>query len=123
MKKTPSKKVAAKKTVTKVAAKAKPEAKPVAPAKKPTVEAKKKVVFQFKPEVSANEVAVAGSFNDWLPVAMKANKKGVWEKSVQLAPGSYEYRFVLDGHWICDPACDELVSNPFGGHNSLLTVA
>lgn len=39
-----------------------------------------------------------------------------------LAPGAYEYRFVVDGEWVTDPRSKETVANPFGGHNTILRV-
>jgi hypothetical protein len=28
---------------------------------------------------------------------------GAWETTIQLAPGTYRYKFVVDGVWITDP--------------------
>jgi hypothetical protein len=39
-----------------------------------------------------------------------------------LAPGRYEYRFIVDGEWMADPLAKDFVPNPFGGQNSLLEV-
>ena len=40
-----------------------------------------------------------------------------------MAPGTYEYCFVVDGQWMPDPLARESVPNPFGGRNSILQVA
>ena len=40
-----------------------------------------------------------------------------------MALGTYEYCLVVDGQWMPDPLARETVSNPFGGRNSVLTVA
>jgi hypothetical protein len=40
-----------------------------------------------------------------------------------LAPGTYEYCFIVDGQWMPDPMARETVPNPFGGRNSVLKVA
>lgn len=74
---------------------------------------------------SANEVCIAGSFNDWHPTVtpMISVGGGKWRKELALQPGNYEYRFVVDGSWIEDPAACENVSNPYGGRNSVLHVA
>ena len=73
----------------------------------------------------ANEVCIAGSFNDWhpsvTPMIRWGNRK--WVKELALPPGRYEYRFVLDGQWVDDPAAKETVPNPFGGFNAVLVVA
>ncbi len=47
---------------------------------------------------------------------------GTWAKELILAPGRHEYRFVVDGEWVDDPAATDYVPNPFGGMNAVLTV-
>lgn len=73
---------------------------------------------------SARSVAVAGTFNTWNPSAsaLRRGPDGVWSVSLTLAPGQYEYRFVVDGEWISDPAASETAPNPFGGVNSVILV-
>ncbi len=39
-----------------------------------------------------------------------------------LLPGRYEYKFVVDGHWIPDPNALENVLNPHGTLNSVMEV-
>jgi len=71
---------------------------------------------------AALEVFVAGSFNDWAPRATPLRKrgKGEWSADLSLKPGSYEYRFVVDGKWVEDPKAPAFALNPFGGRNSVL---
>ena len=73
----------------------------------------------------AHSVCVAGSFNNWQPEAKTLHSSGLgnWWKETAIAPGSYEYCLVVDGNWIPDPHARETVANPFGGRNSILTVA
>lgn len=73
----------------------------------------------------AQEVCIAGTFNDWRPTAtpMMNMGRGRWVKDLALAPGRYEYRLVIDGHWSCDPSALERVPNPFGGFNAIISVA
>lgn len=73
----------------------------------------------------AQAVSIAGTFNDWRPgvVPMIPLGQGRWVKELSLPPGRYEYRLVVDGQWICDPAAAEKVPNPFGGQNAVLTVS
>ena len=71
----------------------------------------------------AKKVCVAGSFNNWHAAALPLKPRGdEWVGEVKLAPGRYEYLFVVDGRWLPDPAARETVPNPFGGFNSLLSV-
>ena len=82
------------------------------------------VRFEFT-NATAKTVCVAGTFNDWQPEAKELHSTGVghWWKETTLAPGTYEYCLVVDGQWMTDPLARESVPNPFGGRNSILTVA
>jgi 1,4-alpha-glucan branching enzyme len=84
------------------------------------------VPFRFEfTDPNANSVCVAGSFNDWKPEAKALHPGGAgrWWKETVLKPGKYEYCFVVDGKWIPDPRAQETTANPFGGKNSVLTIA
>ena len=82
------------------------------------------VRFEFT-SPTALSVSVAGTFNHWKPEAKTLHPSGGgrWFKETALAPGSYEYRLVVDGNWMDDPMAKESVANPFGGRNSVLKVA
>ena len=73
---------------------------------------------------TAQSVSIAGSFNDWHPAAtpMIALGEGRWRKEITLPPGRYEYRLVVDGQLVDDPAAKETVPNPFGGLNAVVIV-
>ena len=55
--------------------------------------------------LQANEVFVAGSFNDGDPRGIPLQYDGarVETRSMNLEPGEYEYRFVVDGVWWVTP--------------------
>ncbi len=93
-----------------------------APASVECTAEKKKVAFAIDVPL-AGSVFVAGSFNNWDPqkTAMKKDKKGVWTKSLSLEPGTYEYKFIVDGEWVNDPANANKVTNEFGT-NDIITV-
>jgi 1,4-alpha-glucan branching enzyme len=82
------------------------------------------VRFEFIHPTAA-QVSVAGTFNDWQPDAKSLQPigSGHWLKESALAPGTYEYCFVVDGEWLPDPQAADTVANPFGGRNSILNVA
>jgi 1,4-alpha-glucan branching enzyme len=82
------------------------------------------VHFEFK-DSTATTVCLAGTFNHWQPDSKTLHSSGVghWWKETILAPGTYEYCFVVDGKWMPDPLALETVPNPFGGRNSVLHVA
>jgi chromosome partitioning protein len=77
----------------------------------------------FMPE--AKEVYVVGEFNNWKideTSRMQINSEGVWSKQIELIPGTYRYRFVVDGRWIDDPANIKKTANPYGEMDSLIEI-
>lgn len=83
-----------------------------------------KVVFVFR-SAPARTVALAGDFNDWSvtanPMAYDA-AEGCWTVTLELAPGRYEYKFLVDGRsWWNDPNAPK-VPNVWGSENSYLDV-
>jgi len=83
----------------------------------------KKVLFEFVAP-DAQKVYLAGDFNNWNPKTnlMKKDKKGICKVTVSLKPGRYEYRFLVDGNWVNDPACCDCVPNEFGSQNCVRIV-
>ena len=73
---------------------------------------------------TAKTVSVAGEFNDWNTLSHTLHKKdGKWQITLNLAPGEYQYKFVVDDKdWITDPANKQKVDDGYGGENSLLIV-
>jgi len=47
----------------------------------------------------------------------------VWTRILRLAPGTYQYRYVVDGEWQEDPENPEAVTSAVGGRNSVLVVS
>jgi len=87
----------------------------------------REVVVHFRDE-GASDVRIAGDFNGWVPdkgVRSLIESEGVtrvWTKILHLPPGTYQYRYVVDGEWREDPENPEAISTPVGGRNSLLVV-
>jgi hypothetical protein len=73
----------------------------------------------------ARNVKLAADFTGWekSPVAMTKNEKGVWRAQVPLSPGTYSYRFIVDGNWYDDPQSSQSVPNPYGTLNAVKLVA
>ncbi|MBM4148518.1 MAG: hypothetical protein FJ224_05695 [Lentisphaerae bacterium] len=71
-----------------------------------------------------SQVFVAGTFNDWDPLkkSLKDDGSGIFKTTMFVAPGRYEYKFVVDGQWCLDPECSEWAPNPHGSLNSVLIV-
>lgn len=73
---------------------------------------------------SAKKVILSGSFNNWNTRSLSAKKdtRGNWAVKVNLKPGRYEYKFLVDGSWLNDPRCNSCVVNSFGTHNCTIDV-
>ena len=85
---------------------------------------KKRVTFEFH-DAGAREVYVAGSFNNWDPTAKEMIDKkadGAFTATLQLPPGDYQYKFVIDGTWCADPECPDWLQNDHGTLNSVKRV-
>jgi len=83
----------------------------------------------FAPE--AKDVFLVGTFNDWntASIRMKREPDGSWIAKIKLAPGQYEYKFLVYGFWCCDPGASEpaearagYIQNPFGSLNRIIQV-
>jgi len=77
------------------------------------------VEFRLVGHDAATSVTLAGEWNGWDPrVQPMARRDGAWVATVDLEPGAYPYKFVVDGEWITDPANPETA--PDGPHTNSL---
>jgi 1,4-alpha-glucan branching enzyme len=85
---------------------------------------KRRITFSLNADKAA-QVALVGDFNNWSQTThlMKKNKNGMWEKTLMLDFGRYEYKFLVDGHWQSDPQNGQVTRNCFGTINNVLMVA
>jgi len=73
----------------------------------------------------AQNVQIAGDFNNWQPGATPMEKlgdTGVWQTKINLPQGRYRYRLVVDGQWQQDPYNEHTEVNPFGDFNSVIEI-
>lgn len=73
----------------------------------------------------ARTVSVVGEFNEWQidshPLLQRDNE--AWHITLQLPPGIYQYKFVIDGtRWEDDADNPKRTMNEFGTSNSILEV-
>src|SRR3954471_11297963 len=82
------------------------------------------VVFNYKTEGRDKKIYLAGNFNNWNPADPQYLLKdddgdGIWSITIKLAPGTYQYKYVLDGtKWTQDPFAPAEAPDGFGGLNS-----
>jgi 1,4-alpha-glucan branching enzyme len=72
----------------------------------------------------ASSVLLVGDFNSWgqKKLAMKKIDEGTYRKSLLLPPGTYEYKFLVDGQWVNDPSNELTLVNCFGTTNNIIHV-
>ncbi|MFH1143649.1 MAG: isoamylase early set domain-containing protein [Candidatus Eisenbacteria bacterium] len=84
------------------------------------------VRFRFRCAADCNEVTVAGTFNEWNPAATRlsdADGDSIWETTLRLSPGTYQYKFVIGGtQWHADEHASKFTDDGYGGKNSVLEV-
>lgn len=77
--------------------------------------------FRLSGYADARIVAVAGSFNKWNQSQfLFARVGGEWICRVNLPPGKYEYKFIVDGNWLTDPRNPKTEQDERGNENSVL---
>lgn len=74
----------------------------------------------FRP--NARRVLLAGDFNSWNGMAMQREPSGHWTCMLDLPPGSYQFRYLIDGGWLTDCAAFGMQPGPYGW-NSVVYVA
>jgi len=89
----------------------------------PSKPKRKKVNFYIE-AANATEVALTGTFNNWNPAKhpMKKDRNGIWNKTLMLPVGQYEYKFLIDGEWKQDPLNDQTYLNSFGTLNNVINL-
>ena len=70
-----------------------------------------------QPARAGRRLFIAGDFNNWSASATPLTQNpdlGVCEACVDLPPGRYRYRLIVDGQWMKDPYNSHVEPNPFG---------
>ncbi len=91
------------------------------------VDGKVAVTFSMTLDETPDEVFVAGNFNSWTPhdpnyAMADRNGDGTWEITIRLAPGTYQYKFVVDNEWVLPPDTPSTIDDGFGGQNGFIEV-
>ncbi|HVE42753.1 MAG TPA: glycogen-binding domain-containing protein [Planctomycetota bacterium] len=104
-----------------MALKSKSSAKVAAPA---PVSSLKKVALRVRAE-GAREVVLTGEFTQWAKdkIRLTAAAGGEWTTQLELAPGEYQYRLIVDGEWRDHAEAARRVPNTFGTQNCVLVIA
>jgi glycosidase len=82
--------------------------------------------FRYEAAPGVKSVVVSGSFNNWSKDRnqLKAAPGGsTFEAAVPLDPGSYIYKFIVDGKELLDPSNPEKTPTGFDDFNSVVRIA
>jgi hypothetical protein len=83
------------------------------------------VVFSLPAETQADRVALCGEFNDWSveSISLARGDDRAWRVTVPLVPGTYRYKFLLDGEtWENGTDADRYEENAYGTQDSVIVV-
>ena len=77
--------------------------------------------FFLPGHLDADEVFISGSFNGWSTTnaPMQKTDSG-WIARIQLKPGKYLYKYILDGNWTADPHNRQWEDDTYGERNSVV---
>jgi hypothetical protein len=79
------------------------------------------VVVRFRMP-GASSLAIAGNWNGWTPVPLRALGNDIWEAALLLQAGTYYFNLLVDGkEWVV-PAGVAVVPDGMGGMLAVLTV-
>lgn len=74
---------------------------------------------------------LAGTFNSWDAAAagMQSDQAGGWHVDFALSPGRYEYKYIVDAIWCCEPgtadedyAGEDAIANAYGTKNRVIEI-
>lgn len=76
--------------------------------------------FKLAGHKDAKVVVLAGTFNNWNQSATLCGREAdAWVCRIDLAPGKYTYKFVVDGNWMIDPGNSQTEDDGRGNINSV----
>ena len=79
--------------------------------------------FRLRGHADARTVALAGSFNNWSQSQHLFGREGdEWVCRLDLDPGVYTYKLVVDGNWLLDPDNPETQEDEAGNVNNVVEV-
>src|SRR3712207_4339607 len=89
----------------------------------PAPSLKGETVFKLKGYEDASLVVLTGSFNNWHQSQLLFAREGEgWVCRIDLDPGVYQYKFVVDGDWLLDPSNPATAEDEAGNVNNVLEV-
>ncbi len=89
----------------------------------PAPSSKGNTTFRLKGHAEASLVVLTGTFNNWNQSQLLFAREGdEWVCRVDLDPGVYTYKFVVDGNWLLDPSNPQTQEDEAGNVNNVLEI-
>jgi hypothetical protein len=89
----------------------------------PPPSVKGNTTFRLKGHPDASLVALTGTFNNWGQSQLLFAREGdEWVCRVDLDPGVYQYKFIVDGDWLLDPSNPDTAEDEAGNVNNVIEV-
>lgn len=89
----------------------------------PPPSTKGNTTFRLKGYADARVVALAGTFNNWNQSELLFAREGdEWVCRLDLDPGVYAYKFIVDGNWLLDPANPSTREDEAGNVNNVIEI-
>lgn len=82
-----------------------------------------RVCFELPACVWADRIYLVGDFNGWdrQQTPMRQDRHGVWRVELDLPYGErFEFRYLVDNHWLTDSHSDGVTPNSYGTQNSIV---
>ena len=100
---------------------------PSATAPGPQITPEGVVRFNYQPQGRVKKIYLAGNFNGWNPsnddyLLSDEDGDGIYSITINLEPGTYQYKFVIDSRWTKDPHAPGSHPDGFGGQNGKFEV-
>lgn len=81
------------------------------------------ISFKYQaPTAGKHLVGITGDFTDW-EILDLIDIGGIYILKLDVDPGLYRYKLIVDGNWMADPSNPRCEADPFGGENSILEVS
>ena len=81
------------------------------------------VRFELPSCIWADHVHLIGEFNNWKPgtMPMQQARDGDWFIELDLpCDRTYQFRYLIDGHWLTESHADGAATNAYGTQNSIV---
>jgi 1,4-alpha-glucan branching enzyme len=76
------------------------------------------------PDCGVRDIFLVGDFNQWNERShpLRRIKDRSYELELEIPPGKYRFKYLVDGVWWNDPDAEEYAPNPWGSEDSVIRI-